>query len=130
MKITGVKVFSATMVAQREQLGKQVTAWIASRPKGFAMLDLVITQSSDDAFHCIAITVFYFEPGAVPIEHIVKGRASAAAEPRRLKFDGVLCKRCFTSIKLGDMRHSLVESLGLGPMHFACAERFIAERPQ
>jgi hypothetical protein len=26
--------------------------------------DLVITQSSDEAFHCIAITVFYWEDTA------------------------------------------------------------------
>jgi hypothetical protein len=56
----GVKVFSATMVADRDQLGEKVTAWISSHPEK-KVTNLVVTQSSDEAFHCIAITVFYFE---------------------------------------------------------------------
>ena len=48
LRFNGVKVFSATMVADRDQLGEKVT-------------DIVITQSSDEAFHCIAITVFFWE---------------------------------------------------------------------
>ncbi len=55
-----VKVFSATMVADRDQLGEKVTAWIAAHPEK-KVTDLVVTQSSDEAFHCIAITVFYWE---------------------------------------------------------------------
>ncbi len=60
VKFNGVKVFSATMVADRDQLGEKVTAWLASNPNK-KLTDIVITQSSDEAFHCIAITVFYFE---------------------------------------------------------------------
>ena len=60
VKFNGVKVFSATMVADRDQLGEKVTAWIASHHE-CKVTDIVITQSSDEAFHCIAITVFYFE---------------------------------------------------------------------
>ena len=60
VKFNGVKVFSATMVADRDQLGENVTAWIAARPE-CKVTDIVITQSSDEAFHCIAITVFYWE---------------------------------------------------------------------
>ena len=60
VKFNGVKVFSATMVADRDQLGEKVTAWMASHP-AFKVTDIVITQSSDEAFHCIAITVFYAE---------------------------------------------------------------------
>ena len=60
VKFNGVKVFSATMVADREQLGEKVTAWIANNPHK-KVTDIVITQSSDEAFHCIAITVFFFE---------------------------------------------------------------------
>jgi len=57
----GVKVFSATMFQQRDQLGDTVTAWIAANPTK-QVTDFVVTQSSDEAFHCIAITVFYAEP--------------------------------------------------------------------
>ena len=60
VKFNGVKVFSATMVADREQLGEKVTAWMAAHPQ-LKVTDMVITQSSDEAFHCIAITVFYWE---------------------------------------------------------------------
>jgi hypothetical protein len=60
VKFNGVKVFSATMVADRDQLGEKVTAWIAQHPDK-KVTDIVITQSSDEAFHCIAITVFYWE---------------------------------------------------------------------
>jgi hypothetical protein len=60
VKFNGVKVFSATMVADRDQLGEKVTAWMAGHPQ-LKVTDIVITQSSDEAFHCIAITVFYAE---------------------------------------------------------------------
>lgn len=57
-QFNGVKVFSATMFADRERLGDRVSEWIASHPS-CKLTDMVVTQSSDDAFHCIAITVFY-----------------------------------------------------------------------
>jgi hypothetical protein len=60
VKFNGVKVFSATMVADREQLGEKVTAWMQANPNK-KVTDVVVTQSSDEAFHCIAITVFYYE---------------------------------------------------------------------
>jgi hypothetical protein len=60
MIFNGVKVFSATMVADRDQLGEKVTAWINAN-SARVVTDLVVTQSSDEAFHCIAITVFYHE---------------------------------------------------------------------
>jgi hypothetical protein len=63
VKFNGVKVFSATMVADRDQLGEKVTAWIAAH-QDKKVTDIVITQSSDEAFHCIAITLFYWEDTA------------------------------------------------------------------
>ncbi|MEP6864773.1 MAG: hypothetical protein ABJE66_29405 [Deltaproteobacteria bacterium] len=57
---TGVKVFSATMLADRAKLGEKVTSWIEANPH-LRVVDLVQTQSSDDAFHCIAISVFFDE---------------------------------------------------------------------
>jgi hypothetical protein len=60
-QFNGVKVFSATMFADRERLGEGVTAWLAARPN-IKVTQVVVTQSSDAAFHCIAITVFYWEP--------------------------------------------------------------------
>ena len=49
------------MVADRDQLGEKVTAWITANKGAKNVTDIVITQSSDEAFHCIAITVFYWE---------------------------------------------------------------------
>ncbi|HVX94581.1 MAG TPA: hypothetical protein VHK47_06695 [Polyangia bacterium] len=57
----GVKTFSATMAKGRDALGDQVGAWLASDPNR-EIVDTVVTQSSDEAFHCIAITIFYREP--------------------------------------------------------------------
>ena len=56
----GVKVFSATMAQERENLGEKVTDWIRSRPD-VEIVNTVVTQSSDEAFHCIAITLFFKE---------------------------------------------------------------------
>jgi hypothetical protein len=60
VQFNGVKVFSATMVADRDQLGEKVSAWM-SHNTGLKVTDIVVTQSSDEAFHCIAITVFFWE---------------------------------------------------------------------
>jgi hypothetical protein len=60
VRFNGVKVFSATMVADRDQLGEKVSAWMANHSH-LKVTDIVVTQSSDEAFHCIAITVFYWE---------------------------------------------------------------------
>ncbi len=54
----GVKIFSATMAKDREQLGERVTLWIQEHPE-CEIVDTVITQSSDYAFHCLAFTIFY-----------------------------------------------------------------------
>lgn len=60
----GVKLFSATMYQQRQTLGEQVTAWLeearATRP-GFQIVDILVRQSSDRAFHCTTIVVFFNE---------------------------------------------------------------------
>ena len=57
----GVKIFSATMAKARDALGEQVSAWLSSVPKR-EIVDTVLTQSSDKAFHCLAITIFYRDP--------------------------------------------------------------------
>ena len=57
---TGVKVFSATMAHDREILGDKVMAWIQKNPRR-QIVQTIVTQSSDQAFHCLAITVFYSE---------------------------------------------------------------------
>ena len=59
---THVKVFSATMVQQRDTLGEKVTDWLATHARAnnpVEIVDKVVTQSSDQAFHCLSIVLFY-----------------------------------------------------------------------
>ncbi len=60
VSFNGVKIFSATMAKERERLGDRVTDWIQKNPD-CEIVDTVITQSSDKAFHCLVITVFFNE---------------------------------------------------------------------
>lgn len=61
MSFNGVKVFSATTAMDREDLGERVSRWMREHPDA-EVLDKVVTQSSDDAYHCITITLFYRSP--------------------------------------------------------------------
>jgi hypothetical protein len=63
VRFNAVKVFSATMFQDRERLGDKITEWIGMHPEA-VIRDVVVTQSSDASFHCIAITLFYWA-GAV-----------------------------------------------------------------
>ncbi|TMQ03531.1 MAG: hypothetical protein E6J90_53280 [Deltaproteobacteria bacterium] len=56
----GVKIFSATMFADRGQLGDRITAWLSSSPHR-KLTDIIVTQSSDAAFHCLTFSIFYQE---------------------------------------------------------------------
>jgi len=55
---TGVKVFSATKAKEREELGETITRWLRANPD-LEMVDRVVSQSSDDEFHCLSIVFFY-----------------------------------------------------------------------
>jgi hypothetical protein len=59
-RFNGVKVFSATMAQERENLGDRITEWLRTHPQ-CEVVDKLVTQSSDEAFHCLAITLFYWE---------------------------------------------------------------------
>jgi hypothetical protein len=57
------KVFSATMMNDRAMLGETITEWMRANPS-FVVTEIFVTQSSDEAFHCLAMTVFYYDPSA------------------------------------------------------------------
>lgn len=57
-KFDGVKVFSATKAREREELGELITKWITDHPD-LRLVEQVVTQSSDNEFHCLTITIFY-----------------------------------------------------------------------
>lgn len=81
----GVKVFSATTFPARQQLGETVTAWIEAHP-GVRIVDVVQTQSSDEAYHCIAISVFYLEE---PHPEQSRRLRSASRNERNSRFSAV-----------------------------------------
>ena len=60
-RFNGVKIFSATMAQERDRLGDRITEWLRQRPT-FEIVDTIVTQSSDEAFHCLVISLFYIEP--------------------------------------------------------------------
>ncbi len=61
-RYTSVKVFAATKHHDREQLGETVTWWLNENPT-IEIIDTRVLQSSDQAFHCLSIVVFYRRGG-------------------------------------------------------------------
>ncbi|GMU62207.1 MAG: hypothetical protein IT380_09185 [Myxococcales bacterium] len=59
---TGVKVFSATKAKEREELSENITRWLKSN-SDLEIVDKVVTQSSDNEFHCFSMTIFYKQKG-------------------------------------------------------------------
>lgn len=57
----GVKVFTATTANDREDLGGRVSQWLRLHPE-VEVVDTAVRQSSDDAYHCVTIVVFYRSP--------------------------------------------------------------------
>lgn len=55
----GVKVFSATKQKDRDELGETVTRWLDRKLAEIEIVDKLVTQSSDNEYHCVTITLFY-----------------------------------------------------------------------
>ena len=55
----GVKVFSATKHKERDELGEVVTRWLRNKQDSIKVVDKIVTQSSDNEYHCVTITLFY-----------------------------------------------------------------------
>lgn len=56
-KIDIVEVFSATKIADRNGLGEEITEWLRDNPD-LEVVDKIVTQSSDNSYHCLTITLF------------------------------------------------------------------------
>ena len=54
----GMKIFSASKHEDRSRLGDAVTDW-RTRNSSLTIVDVRLTQSSDNEFHCVTIAVFY-----------------------------------------------------------------------
>jgi hypothetical protein len=64
LRLSGVKVFSATVHGERIALGQRVTNWLAARPH-IQVIDIVVTQSSDYDHHCVSMSLFYWNSSDV-----------------------------------------------------------------
>lgn len=53
-----VKVFSATKAREREELGETITRWLSDQNGRLEVVDKVVSQSSDNEFHCLSVTLF------------------------------------------------------------------------
>ena len=60
MALDGLKVFSATKARDRAELGEKVTGWLRENPH-LEIVDKIVTQSSDQEFHCLTVTLFYVQ---------------------------------------------------------------------
>ena len=60
MGYNAIKIFSATKQAEREGLGDRTTKWL--RESEIVPLDIRVFQSSDAAYHCLTVVVFYKDP--------------------------------------------------------------------
>ncbi len=54
----GVKVFTATKAKERSTLGDRITEWLRTAPRK-VIRDVTVTQSSDEEFHCLTISILY-----------------------------------------------------------------------
>jgi hypothetical protein len=57
----GLRVFPATTAQERDQLGEKIRQWISAHP-GVEIVDKIVTQSSDSAFHFLSIALFFNDP--------------------------------------------------------------------
>lgn len=55
---TQVEVFSATKAEERSVMGEVITRWLSEHPD-LEIVDREVRQSSDRAFHCLTIALFF-----------------------------------------------------------------------
>jgi hypothetical protein len=61
--VSGCRTFSASLRDDREMLGNRVTEFLKDlRAVAGAVHDIDVMQSSDHAFHCLSIVVWYEAP--------------------------------------------------------------------
>lgn len=73
---SAVKVFSTTMAREREQLGERITTWLLGHPE-LRVVDRVVTQTSDNEYHCLSVTLFL----AGPVEKYLSETPTAVPRP-------------------------------------------------
>lgn len=56
-----VKTFSCTKHKDRDALGDRISEWLDDNPE-VQVVDKIVTQSSDQEFHCVTVTLFCCRP--------------------------------------------------------------------
>ena len=80
---SAVKVFSATMAREREVLGERITEWLKAHPE-LQLVDRVLTQSSDNEYHCFTVTLFLAGDAAAYLAEVpAPFRSAVVARPSR-----------------------------------------------
>jgi hypothetical protein len=59
MQYQAIKVFTATKAKERETLSESVNAWLSKNQDLIEIVNTEVRQSSDEAFHCLTIVIFY-----------------------------------------------------------------------
>jgi len=54
----GVEIWSMTKPTERQQLGRHITSWLCAN-KHCSVVDVQISQSSDNAYHCVTVFLFW-----------------------------------------------------------------------
>jgi hypothetical protein len=57
---TGLKIFSTTLMRDREAMGERISQWLKENPD-LEIVERVVRQSSDKEFHCLTIALFWRE---------------------------------------------------------------------
>lgn len=65
----GVEIFSATMHKERQTLGEWITRWLEANPQ-VKFTNKTVTQSSDNAFHCLTVVIVYTGKATVPARSV------------------------------------------------------------
>ncbi len=78
---SAVKVFSATMARKREVLGERITEWLRAHPQ-LHLVDRVLTQSSDNEYHCFTETLFLAGDAAAYLAEVPAAFSRSAVVPR------------------------------------------------
>lgn len=58
MDFDGMVIFSETKHTDRHNMSEEVTAW-RQRNASATITDIRTMQSSDNAFHCVTVIIFY-----------------------------------------------------------------------
>jgi hypothetical protein len=58
LNFSGIKVFSATKAREREEISDRINEWITAN-RNIEILGKDVLQSSDNAFHCLTIVLYY-----------------------------------------------------------------------